>query len=792
MKKIFLLLLSLFLGSAPLVRAFAAVQAEDGGRWVYHLAYRDAQAVLSVGQNVYAVFNGNLIRYDVEDESVTYLDRRNGLSDKDIISMAYCWMEDAIVLLYRNNNIDLLYGDGTVVNIPQVKDYTEVSLTASRVTVSDRRATVSTDFGVVVLNLTDKQVRSFYNIGRRVQDAFITNETLFISTDEAVYKGLLTDNLYDFSQWTRVYDFPATGFVPFVKGAYMFTPLINGKTEKFAGTNYIEQNGEDISLNHVSPIVMTGGQSYGQEIVLHNEDYVVTIHPEQPYKEAQRLYLTEGCRSVTLGRNGTFWFASAAGNLYYGKPAPHLDDASVQTIRATPAPFGEEGPLRDECYRLSVKEDGRLYVSGGRYRINGEGKATSMILDNGRWHIFSELVPGLPVNIRYRCVMDMIPDALDADACYLATPMGLLHFKNYEYTDRYDRENSPLRGAKGTDNHPNYTIVNGLAYDKDKNLWMCNAQVENTLHALKPNGEWVVIRAEKFTNQTCPERINFDERQWAWVTSREWGPTFGGIYCLDNHGTLEEASDDRERMRSAGTNEDGREIKFYNVYDYAFDREGWLWFGSDEGIYALKDPSEWFNPTVSFYQPKVPRNDGTNYADYLLTGVKVNALTVDGANQKWIGTQGSGLYLVSPDGSEILRHFTTADSPLLSDNIEALAIDPSNGTLFIGTDIGLCQYDTHIIPAAETLDKSNIRVYPNPVRPEYRGDLHITGLTEGAQVKILSAASRLVASGSAVGGTFSWDLTNHENGERVASGVYLIFVAGADGKKAVAAKVAII
>ena len=187
----------------------------------------------------------------------------------------------------------------------------------------------------------------------------------------------------------------------------------------------------------------------------------------------------------------------------------------------------------------------------------------------------------------------------------------------------------------------------------------------------------------------------------------------------------------------------------------------------------------------------MPRNDGTNYADYLLTGVTVHAIAVDGGNRKWLGTIGGGLYLVSADGSEILEHFTTADSPLLSDNIFSLAINEETGELMIGTDAGLCSYRTGVSRAMPTLSKNQIKVYPNPVRPEFNGMVTISGLTDGADVKIVSAGSQLVASGTAVGGSFRWDVRD-ASGRRVGSGVYYVMITTADGSTAVAAKFVVI
>ena len=188
----------------------------------------------------------------------------------------------------------------------------------------------------------------------------------------------------------------------------------------------------------------------------------------------------------------------------------------------------------------------------------------------------------------------------------------------------------------------------------------------------------------------------------------------------------------------------------------------------------------------------MPRNDGTNYADYLLTGIDVSAIAVDGGNRKWLGTIGSGIYLVSPDGSEVIGHYTTANSPILSDNIFSLALHPASGELWIGTDVGICSFRTGTTPPAAQLSEDNVKVFPNPVRPGYRGKVTIAGLTDGAEVKIATASGQLVARGTAVGGSYQWDVRHQGSGDRVAAGVYYIYVSTADGSESVAAKVIVV
>ena len=153
---------------------------------------------------------------------------------------------------------------------------------------------------------------------------------------------------------------------------------------------------------------------------------------------------------------------------------------------------------------------------------------------------------------------------------------------------------------------------------------------------------------------------------------------------------------------------------------------------------------------------------------------------------------GGGLYLVSADGTEIISHFTTDDTPILSNNIFDLKIDDATGVLYIATDEGLCSYRTNVTAPISTLSKNNIKVYPNPVRPEYSGVVTISGIPQGAEVKVMTTGGQLVARGNAVGGSWQWDLTQQNTGQRVGAGLYYLMVATADGKQSAASKVVII
>ena len=215
-----------------------------------------------------------------------------------------------------------------------------------------------------------------------------------------------------------------------------------------------------------------------------------------------------------------------------------------------------------------------------------------------------------------------------------------------------------------------------------------------------------------------------------------------------------------------------------------------MWVGTNVGPLLLSQNNiDEENPT--FTQVKVPRNDGTNYADYLLSGVDISCIAVDGGNRKWFGTYNNGIYLISDDNIQQLQHFTSENSKLLSDNITALAINNESGEVFIATDKGLCSYMSDATQPSETIEKDNVYAYPNPVRPDYTGLITVVGLTANADVKIVTSNGALVAQGRSNGGTFTWD-GKDLSGKRVASGIYMIETATEKGGKGTVCKIAIV
>ena len=264
-----------------------------------------------------------------------------------------------------------------------------------------------------------------------------------------------------------------------------------------------------------------------------------------------------------------------------------------------------------------------------------------------------------------------------------------------------------------------------------------------------------------------------------------------GFFCLDYNQTIDNRADDKHMLRRNIVNQDNTSYIPEEFYCLCEDLDGAVWAGTSLGLFVIPDPTTFFDNDFHYEQIKINRNDGSGLADYLLNGVSISCITIDGANRKWVGTHDDGLYLISADGQEMLHHFTTDDSPILSNSIQSLAVHPTTGMVMIATDKGLCSYVADATEGADKMDADDVLVVPNPVTADYTGPIAVRGLARDSEVKILSSSGQLVWSGTSAGGTFTWNGCNKQ-GKRVASGVYHVVANNAAGKNAIVTRIVII
>lgn len=454
------------------------------------------------------------------------------------------------------------------------------------------------------------------------------------------------------------------------------------------------------------------------------------------------------------------------------------DKSALKQIISTLQPGG---PKYNNFYGMRFVNN-LLYTCGGLWGhlIDAGRPGTIQVLDKDNWTIYDDSIAA-KTGIKYVDVNSVDVDPLDPNHVFAGAKSGLYEFQNGKFIKHYNSENSLITSFNNTSK--NYQLITSVKFDTDGNLWMLNSQSPSNQSLIEytKDGKWVSHHKPELYNLGSLECLMQDSRGLLWFVNNYHD--LPSIYCY-------QASTDQLNIYSSFVNEDGTTLTPNYVRYVTEDKNHDMWIGTNIGPLLLykKDIT---SDTPIFTQVKVPRNDGTNYADYLLSGVDISCIAIDGSNKKWFGTNGNGIYVISNDCLTQIYHFTTNNSNLLSNNIEAIAINEQTGEVFAGTDKGLCSYMSDASSPNNEMTKDNVWAYPNPVKPDYTGLITITGLSFDADIKIVTTNGILVNQGRSNGGTYTWNGKDLK-GQKVASGIYMVETATSDGSKGTVCKIAIV
>lgn len=443
-----------------------------------------------------------------------------------------------------------------------------------------------------------------------------------------------------------------------------------------------------------------------------------------------------------------------------------------------------EGPASNHFYRLYM-HGGKLYSVGGAFaeEIDGNFPGEVKIWDGMTWSLFEQ-----PTrqqlghnNVDYLC-LDFDPQ--NEGHVMVGAKSGLYEFENGRFVKCYSIDNSPLESA-APDNNLNYVMASAVKYDMDGNLWVLNNQTDDPIKQLSNDNKWNVFSHKELAYDDAWDlkRVFISQTNgYMWFVNNHWEAT--RVYAYDYK---------NDKLYFVGgpiyNNEDGTNITPIYLFDVKEDINRNVWIATSSGpLYFTQ--ADIMDCSGNVIQHKVPRNDGTNLADYLLGNIETRCIAFDGGNRKWIGTS-DGLFIISDDCNTQIGHYTVDNSPLPSNIINDILVDKNSNRVYIATDKGLCSYSNDATEPSEIMDKDNVYAYPNPVTPDYTGDVTIVGLSFDADVKIVTSNGALVNSGRSTGGTYRWNVRDLK-GRRVASGVYMVETATQDGGKGVVCKIAIV
>ena len=577
----------------------------------------------------------------------------------------------------------------------------------------------------------------------------------------------------------------------------------------------IDANDNVINISALYSKVMMQDKTVNNVFIHQQYAYLATafgvVKVNMQRAEVSESYILNEDITAIGTADGMLYLRSKDGTVLQGDMAQNLiDPHNWQSTTAAPAGIFDQdlsdwndnielvrtlspgGPKYNNFAFMRLKNK-KLYTVGGGYAAGSElnRPATVQVLDteDDNWIFLQDDIKGKYAgteasNWQFIDMLTVDVDPLDDNHIFAGGRTGLYEYYGEELKNYWNKDNSLLQSATSSNR---YVIVAGMCFDKEGNLWMLQTGTpDNSLVELTKDGEWKSLPHQELMNTQSSlfglSRITEDSRGLLWFINAHWEtPAFF---------SYDPSTDQIIINHRAFRNQDGINYSSYNPHDITEDLDGNIWLSTMDGPFMLEAASVNDNDAY-MTQVKVPRNDGTNYADYLLSGVNIRSMVIDGGNRKWVATTTNGVYVISADNMTQVAHFTTSNSPLLSDRIESIAIDNETGEVFIGTENGLCSYMSDATNAVEQMEKDRVWAYPNPVVRGYDGLITVVGLSFDADVKILSTSGQLVAQGRSNGGTFTWN-GRDRSGKRVASGIYMVAAATSDGKKGTVCKIAII
>ncbi|MBP4139689.1 type IX secretion system anionic LPS delivery protein PorZ [Flavobacterium geliluteum] len=623
---------------------------------------------------------------------------------------------------------------------------------------------VSCDFGIVQFNLTTSQFGDTYFIGENgveisVKQTAFFNGFIFAATSSGIRRANSTSpNLIDFSQWPAINNGEWSSIETL--DAELIAINTTGNIHRynsntFVGFLQLQQPSTDMRAVNNSLFITTPNT-----IFVYNNQMVLSRQISNTQVLSDKLNF-----SCATSVDDLIYIGTKENGLFSGT----LSSGSVFENN-TP-----KGPTRNNIFSVDVTPNSLWAVYGdydlfyNPYNLDSYGISK---YSNLAW-----------LNIPYEEVLDaksitrIVVNPSNENQVYASSFFsGLLKIENDVPTFLFDYTNSGLETL--TTEGPTYfdVRINGAAFDKSGNLWVTNSRIKNGLKVLRTSGQWQTYPISTILDN--PEATNFsniaiDKNSTKWI-----GTSKDGVVGFN------ESLNTFKKMTFGA---DAGNLPTTDVRAVAVDTKNQLWIGTTKGLRVLSNVNNFQSENQLKANPIIIVEE--DLAQELLYEQFITAIVVDGANNKWIGTADSGVFMVSPNGQETKYHFTINNSPLPSNVVNDIKINSATGEVFIATNKGMVSFKGIATDAND--DLSNVYIYPNPVRPGFSGTVKIAGLIDKANVKITDIEGNLVHETTAEGGTIEWD-TSAFGKYKVASGVYMIFIAAQDGGETKVKKVMII
>lgn len=734
------------------------------GSWSDHLIYNTSIGLCYGNNEIYSSTGSSILVFNKEYNELKKLSRINGLSETGINAINWSAEYNTLVIAYNSTNLDLVKNN-TVINIPDIsRKYIPGKKEISSIRINGKYALLACSFGIVVVDLAKNEIFDTWKPGQNndapeVFDIAVSQNTIYAATSSGVYEAAISNTgLAYYGNWSIIDKFPDP--------AGRYTALVYSGGKLYVNYSPPGADGDrvyacDESASLLSYVPGIFNSSFG----LSEKGFIITS------QSMVRLYGSDGSliRTVEAQSSSTSDFRQAVENNGELWIADRISGLLRSNAGSSFTEYTLPGPVTNNAFHI-FSQNGKTLITGGGADASWNALLRTFqasVHEKTGWSSLE--APGVSDAMR------SLIDPEDPDHVFISTwGGGLLEFKNNELLKQYSYNNSPLQTI--IPGEP-YVRICGMAFDRKKNLWITQSENKGSLKVLKPDGSWII------NPLTIDARITSDmiiaKNGFKWILL----PGGNGISVFDDNNTPEIFTDDRFKKMYVEES-DGDIIPY--VYSVAEDNDGNIWIGTDQGPVVYYNPEKVFSEKLKAYRVRIPRNDGSDIYDYMLNNETITAIAVDGANRKWLGTANSGAYLLSPDGTLQLKKFSADNSPILSNTITSIAVDNKTGDVWLGTAKGIQSYRND---ATEGLEKfTEVYAFPNPVRPEFSGNVTITGLMKDSDIRITDVSGNLVYKTVSSGGEASWDLKTY-NGKRVATGVYIAFCSSSDGMASCSVKI---
>ena len=753
----------------PCIFSFSQIAV---GQWRDHLPYSHATGVTDAGSKVYCITDISCFSYNKNDNSVEKMSKATGLSDVGFSTVGYNSEYDVLIIGYTNGNIDLI-SNNTIFNISDIKRKQMIGgKSVNDIFFRGSKAYLSCSFGIVVLDILNKEIKDTYIIGENASElnineiAFDTqNELIYAATSEGIYKANINHpNLLDYRNWERLSGIPnynkAFNTIEYFNGKIFYNyPHENfGKDTIYIwdGTGWAYFDSTYLFPNHA--IYSTPEYLYlASDYQVNKFDSSLNrIEIIWSYGNITGLY----SRDVTVDENGILWVADDKNGLV---KYPGFNSAE----RIFP-----DGPLTNRVASMSM-DNSQLWVAAGSkisnaVYYNNWYRAEAYSFINESWNTYNS--DDFPALNGISDLANITIDPQNTNHVFFGTiGRGIFEYLNGTIINHYTDSNSTLQNIEPFTE--GFIRINHMAFDEQNRLWVSNTDIKQPISVLSDDNNWYNFDYSEVKN-IFTGQILITQNNNKWMVL----PKGNGIFVFNENGTFDDQDDDDKTQ--FGVLDEDKQLITNEIYTLAEDEDGYIWVGTNKGVVVYYSPENVFTGDNFYAQQIILDLDGS--AQYLLETEIVTSIAIDGGNRKWFGTQSAGTFLMSPDGTEQISAFNKDNSPLLSNTIIDIEIDHNSGEVFFATDKGIISYRGTATKGDENFEQ--VLVYPNPVRENYTGPIAIKGLVANANVKITDISGNIVYETTAIGGQAIWYGKNF-SGKKVQTGVYLVFVSNEDGSK---------